>query len=177
MRAIGLGLVALALAGCGGGAYDWRAAAGGGAGLPQVAMAPTGETVVPPGRGAKRALAVRTFVAAPGGENGGWTEVEGARCTVTAGDFLDTTVATPTRILLPDLGPDAPPLRAECETATSWGSDTVAPVFGWPVEGRPNSVARMWWGGGWWWGYQKTGPLHYPDLAIGLVPKPTGAVR
>ena len=43
----------------------------------------------------------------------------------------------PSRLVLPDLGPDAPSLRAECETPTSWGSDTVAPVFSWPAEGRP----------------------------------------
>ena len=166
MRGIGLVLLALALAGCGGGAYDWRSVAGGGAGLPQVAMAPTGETVVPPGRGARRALAVRTFVSAPDG----WTEVAGARCVVTGAPFFRATLVTPSRLVLPDLGPDAPSLRAECETATARGADVVAPVFAWPAEGYPNPAARAWWGGGWWWGFQKSGPLHYPDIAVGLVP-------
>jgi hypothetical protein len=173
MRGIGVALVALALAGCGGGAYDWRSVAGGGAGLPQVAMAPTGETVVPPGRGAREALAVRTFTATPDG----WAEVAGATCVVTAAPFLRATLVTPARLVLPDLGPDAPSLRAECETPTAWGSDTVAPVFAWPVEGRPQPAERAWWGGGWWWGFQKTGPLAYPDLAIGLVPRTKVAKR
>jgi hypothetical protein len=173
MLRIGIALVALALAGCGGGAYDWRSVAGGGGGLPQVAMAPSGEVVVPPGRGAWRGLAVRAFVAAPDG----WQEVTGARCTVTGAPYFRASLVTPSRLVLPDLGPDAPGLRAECETPTSWGSDTVAPVFDWPAEDRPNPVARAWWGGGWWWGFQKTGPLRYPDLAIGLVSRPTEATR
>lgn len=173
MRGMMVALAALALAGCGGGAYDWRSVAGGGAGLPQVAMAPSGETVVPPGRGARRAVAVRTFVGAPGGD---WTEVKGATCTVTAEPFLKATLVTPARLVLPDLGPDAPSLRAECATPTQWGSDVVAPVFHWPAEGRPNGLERAWWGGGWWWGYQKTGPLTYPDIAVGLVPR-TGEAR
>ena len=174
MRRIGVVLVALALAGCGGGAYDWRKVAGPGAGLPEVAMAPAGETVVPPGRGAKRGLAVRTFVAAP---EGGWAEVSGATCVVTGAPYFRATLRTPSRLVLPDLGPDAPVLRAECGTAAAWGADTVAPVFGWPAEGRPNALERSWWGGGWWWGYQKTGPLSYPDLAVGLVPRTERTTR
>jgi hypothetical protein len=165
MRGIGLVLFALVLAGCGG-AYDWRSVAGGGAGLPQVAMATSGETVVPPGRGAWRGLAVRSFVQSPDG----WTEVAGARCVVTGGDFYRASLVTPARLVLPDLGPDAPSLRAECETPTGRGADVVAPVFGWPAEGRPQPATRIWGGGGWWWGFQKSGPLHYPDIAVALVP-------
>lgn len=175
MRGIGIGAaaVALALAGCGGGAYDWRSVAGGGGGLPEVAMAPSAEVVVPPGRGVREGLALRTFVAS--GE--GWDEVTGAICTVTAAPYFRTRVATPVRIVLPDLGPDAPPVRADCETPTSWGSDTVAPAYGWPADRRPQPAARAWWGGGWWWGYEKSGPLRYPDLAVALVPRPAGAGR
>jgi hypothetical protein len=168
MRGIGIALLALALAGCGG-AYDYRNVAGGGSGLPQVAMRPSGEQVVPPGRGAMKGLAVRTFV--PGAD--GWVEVAGARCTVTGVPFFRADVVTPVRLLLPDLGPDAPTLRAECETATAKGYDVSQPVYGWPVEGRPSPAERMWWGGGWWWGYERTGPLHYPDLAVGMRPTAT----
>lgn len=173
MRGIGFAALALTLAGCGGGAYDWRAVAGGGTGLPQVAMAPNEELAVPPGRGAREGLALRTFVAS----GDGWDEVTGAICTVTAAPYFRTRVATPVRIVLPDLGPDAPPLRADCETPTLHGSDVVAPVYGWPAEGRPQPAERAWWGGGWWWGYQKTGPLRYPDLAVGLAPRPGASVR
>jgi hypothetical protein len=168
MRGIGIAALAvalpLALGGCGGGAYQWRAETGGGAGLPQVAMAPSNQAVVPPGRGALRTLAVRSFV--PGRE--GWDEVSGARCRVTGGDLLVADLVTPARLTLPDLGPDAPALRAECEAGTARGAAVVQPVFSWPAEGRPNPVERAWWGGGWWWGFQKTGPLRYPDLAVGL---------
>jgi hypothetical protein len=170
MRGIGVGLTALALvlAGCGGGAYDWRAVEGGGAGLPEVAMTPSEEIIVPPGRGAREGVALRTFVAS--GE--GWSEVTGATCDVTALPYFRTRVRTPVRIVVPDLGPDAPPLRADCETPSSWGSDTVAPVYAWPADRMAGPVARAWWGGGWWRGYQKSGPLRYPDLAVGLVPRP-----
>ncbi len=163
MRAIGIsfGLALLALAGCGG----ERGAAGGGAGLPQVAMRNSNETVVPPGRGVRQmGLALRTFV--PAGE--GWNEIVGSRCQVTAGDLLRADVVTPVRLTLPDLGPDAPPLRADCTSGTLKGAAAVAPAFGWPAEGRPSAAHRIWWGAGWWWGFEKTGPMSYPDLAVAM---------
>jgi hypothetical protein len=164
MGRIGILVAALALAGCGGGAYDWRDVRGGGSGLPQVSMSPSGEQVVPPGRGSLEGLAVRSFV--PGPE--GWNEVSGARCTIKGADLLTATLVTPARLTLPDLGPDAPVLVAACEAGERRGTAAVAPDFSWPVEGRPQPTERAWWGGGWWWGYQKTGPLRYPDLAVGL---------
>jgi hypothetical protein len=163
MRAIGI-VLALALAGCGGGAYDWRKVEGGGAGLPEVAMRPSGAVVVPPGRGVREGLAVRAFL--PGAE--GWTEVAGARCSITGGDFFRAELVTPARLTLPDLGPDAPALRADCASGAARGAAVVEPAFGWPAEGRPAAIHRAWWGGGWWWGFQKTGPMRYPDLAVGM---------
>ena len=80
--------------------------------------------------------------------------------------YFDATVVTPVRLTLPDLGPDAPILRAECENGAQRGQAAVAPSFSWPVEGRPSAGQRVWWGGGWWWGFQKTGPMRYPDLAV-----------
>lgn len=164
MRAIGI-VLALALAGCAGQAYDWRAVEGGGGGLPVAAMRANSDVVVPPGRGPLEGLAVRAFVPAPGG---GWTEVPGARCRVEGAPYFDATVVTPVRLTLPDLGPDAPVLRAECEQGTLRGAAQVAPAFSWPEEGRPSAPQRIWWGGGWWWGFQKTGPMRYPDLAVAL---------
>jgi hypothetical protein len=165
MRAIAMGL-ALGLAGCGGQAYDWREVEGGGSGLPAAAMRASSEVVVPPTRGPLEALAVRTFV--PGDGPGGWDQVEGATCQVTGAPYFDATVVTPVRLTLPDLGPDAPALEATCTHGTLGGRAAVAPVFSWPAEGRPSAPARIWWGGGWWWGFQKTGPMRYPDLAIAL---------
>ena len=112
------------------------------------------------------ALAVRAFV--PAADADGWNEIEGARCRVTGGDFFSADVVTPARLTVQDLGPDAPPLRADCSSGTLTGSAAVGPAFGWPVEGRPGAVHRIWWGGGWWWGFQKTGPMRYPDLAVAL---------
>ena len=129
-----------------------------------MAMQPSGGTIVPPGRG-RLALAVRTFV--PLAE-GGWEEVAGARCRVTGGAFFRADVVTPVRLVVPDLGPDAPPLAAECATATLRGSDAVPPVFSWPMDRWPSAAARVWWGGGWWSGSGKSGPMRYPDLAVAL---------
>ncbi|HRO09933.1 hypothetical protein [Amaricoccus sp.] len=165
MRAMWIAL-ALGLAGCGGQAYDWRAMEGGGAGLPVVTMRSAPEMVVPPTRGPLRTLAVRTFV--PGTEVDGWDEVTGATCRVEGAPYFSATVLTPVRLALPDLGPDAPALVATCEKGTLRGQAGVEPAFSWPEEGRPSAPQRIWWGGGWWWGFQRTGPLHYPDLAVSL---------
>jgi len=165
MRAIWIGLV-IGLAGCAGEAYDWRSMEGGGAGLPVAAMRSSSEVVVPPTRGPLETLALRTFV--PGTGDGGWDEVEGVTCRVEGAPYFEATVVTPVRLALPDLGPDAPPLQASCERGTLSGQAAVAPAFRWPAEGRPSAPERVWWGGGWWWGFQKTGPLRYPDLAVAL---------
>ncbi len=164
MRGIGI-VLALGLAGCGGITdYPWEGPIGGGKRLPVVAMQSSRDVVVPPGRGKPLALAVRAFV--PGAE--GWQEVTGARCRVTGGEFFRADLIAPARLIVPDLGPDAPVLRAECSGDGAAGAAAVAPVFGWPEEGRPAAVHRIWWGGGWWWGFEKTGPMRYPDLSVGM---------
>ena len=153
-----------AVAGCGGGGYQWTGASGGGRGLPEVSMRASASAVVPPGRDAPEALALRAFVPGPDG----WSEVAGARCGVTGGDYFRAEVVTPVRLVVPDLGPDAPPLRADCASGTTRGAAIVYPAFSWPAEGRPGPAQRVWWGGGWWWGLQKSGPMRYPDLAVGM---------
>ena len=165
MRAISMGL-ALMLAGCAGEAYDWREMEGGGAGLPVAAMRASSEVVVPPTRGPREALAVRTFV--PGSGAGGWDEVAGVTCRVEGAPYFGATVVTPVRLTLPDLGPDAPVLAADCESGTLRGTGGVSPSFSWPEEGRPSAPTRFWWGAGWWWGYEKTGYMSYPDIAVAL---------
>ena len=113
-----------------------------------------------------RALAVRTFV--PGDGPGGWDEVEGVTCRVEGAPYFGATVVTPVRLTLPDLGPDAPVLAGLLRARGLRGQAAVAPAFSWPAEGRPSAPVRIWWGGGWWWGFQKTGPMRYPDLAVAL---------
>jgi hypothetical protein len=154
----------LTLAGCGGGDYQLGSPHGGGGGLPEVRLAASTGEVVPPGRGAEMAVALRSFV--PGSD--GWQEVTGARCVVTGGSFYRAVVVTPVRLILPDLGPDAPPLRADCETSTARGSAVVAPAFSWPADRHASGPRRAHWGGGWWYGFQRSGPMSYPDLAVGL---------
>lgn len=165
MRAI-WSMLALVAAGCTGQVYDWPAVKGGGRDLPVAAMRSSGEVIVPPGRGPLMGLAVRAFV--PGAEPGSWDEVPGATCRVEGAPYFGATVVTPVRLTLPDLGPDAPALQAECQQGTLRGQAAVAPDFSWPAEGRPYPGQRIWWGGGWWWGFQKTGPMRYPDLAVAL---------
>ena len=166
MRRIGLAAgLALALAGCGVGSdYQLGSPHGGGRGLPAVRLANAESVVVPPGRGPELALALRSFVASPDG----WQEAPGATCRVAGGDYLGGQVVTPVRLVLPDLGPDAPTLTAECQSGTLRGTAAVAPDFSWPADTLASPPARSWWGGGWWWGYQKSGPVRYPDLAVGM---------
>ena len=119
MRAIGI-VLALALAGCAGEAYDWRSGRG-----RRGRAAGGGDARRLGGGGAAGArtaagLAVRAFV--PGSGPGGWDEVPGARCRVEGAPYFGATVVTPVRLTLPDLGPDAPVLRAECEQGTLRGA-------------------------------------------------------
>lgn len=165
MRRMGLFVAAaLTLAGCGGGGYELLGPQGGGNGLPAVTMRANEGVVVPPGRGAQKALALRTFTPTADG----WQEAPGAQCTVVAGDYFTATVVTPVRLLLPDLGPDAPQIRADCTLGTAKGAAAVAPAFSWPAEGHASPPARVAYSGGWWYGFQKSGPLSYPDLSVGL---------
>ena len=160
MRWIGT-VAMLALAGCAG----WGGPAGGGRGLPEMAMSPRADWIVPPGRG-RSALAVRAFVP---GADGAWQEVAGARCRVTGEPYFRADLVTPARLLLPDLGPDAPALKAECSSGTARGAAAVPPVFAWEATGG-NWAQRVVWGAGWWRGFEATGPMRYPDLAVGMRP-------
>jgi hypothetical protein len=160
MRRIGLAAT-LVLAGCvgyGGGTT------GGGRGLPEVAMTAQADWIVPPGRG-RSALAVRAFVPGPDG----WDEVAGARCRVAGAPFFRADLVTPARLVLPDLGPDAPVLVADCAAGEARGRDTVPPAFAWQRTGG-TWAQRVNFGGGWWRGFEASGPMRYPDLAIGMRP-------
>ena len=162
MGRIGFGVLGLlALAACG---DTGIRGSGSGTDLPLVEMKPNAAQIVPPGRW-KTDLAVRAFV--PDAE-GGWVEMPGSRCRVSGGDYFTADLVTPARLVLPDLGPDAPQLVANCTNGQLAGQAVVQPAYGWPEEGRPSGVRRAGWGGGWWWGYEKTGPLVYPDLAVAL---------
>jgi hypothetical protein len=110
-------------------------------------------------------LGVRTWVRAP---DGTITETPGA-CRIEEGAF-GAEMATPGRLVIPDLGPDAPTIVATCTSGALAGSNAVEPAFGWAGNGG-SAPERVAWGGGWWWGGVRTGPMRYPDLDVGLQPR------
>ncbi len=136
---------------------------GGGRGLPITRAFASQEEVTPPGRGLT-GLAVRTYVQGPDGAS---VEVAGAACRVSGGGF-EATLTTPGRFVLPDLGPDAPALKAECRSGTLAGVAAVAPSYAWADDGG-NAAERVVWGLGWTYGYAEVGPMRYPNLRVGLV--------
>lgn len=154
----------LALAGCAGGdvAGYGPAVRGGGGHLPATRAEARQDVVTPPGR-RELGVPVRTFALQTDGTT---VEIKGAVCKVTSG-ALEAAMATPGRLLLPDLGPDAQPVRADCVAGSLAGAAIAPPVFGWPVDGG-NPPQRAAWGLGWTFGYQKQGPLSYPDISVEL---------
>jgi hypothetical protein len=161
-------LAVLAVAGCAGGGlfeYDVRVPGGGG-GLPETRAVARADRVVPPGR-RELGLGVRTFVADASGEP---VEVSGATCRIRAGD-LRAVLAAPGRLLIEDLGPDAPLIVADCSDGVMAGTGTAAPDFAWE-QGGGNSFDRFVWGGGGWWGGYRTGPMLYPDINVVLSARP-----
>lgn len=163
MRLLMIGLV-LVLGGCAeGGLMGYsREVTGGGRGLPATRMAQNDTLIVPAGRG-DVGFAVRSFTAGPDGDLG---EVAGVTCEF-AGGGLAARVVTPARLVLPDLGFDAPTLSATCASATSRGAAVVPPVFAW-ANGGGNPVQRAVWGGGGAPGGAEAGPLRYPNVDVVL---------
>jgi hypothetical protein len=157
---------ALGLAGCAmGGVAGYRPpVVGGGAGLPVTVARASTDVVTPPGRG-MLGLAVRSYQRTATGEP---AELP-ATCAIEAGAF-EAQMVTPGRLVIPDLGPDAPAITAVCTAGPLAGRNSVAPAFRWASTGGmpPERVA---WGLGWWWGGTKSGPMRYPDLDVGLLPR------
>lgn len=154
---------ALALAGCAGGDIAGYSPSLSTGGLPVTRAVARQDVVTPPGR-RDLLVPVRTFAAQP---DGGRVEIEGAVCKITAGSF-EVAMATPGQLSIPDLGPDAPAIRADCAAGGLAGAAIAPPVFSWPSEGG-NPPQRALWGLGWTYGYQKQGPLGYPALQVDLT--------
>ena len=102
-------------------------------------MSASQAVVVPPGRDADEALALRTFVAGPDG----WQQVDGARCRVTGGDYFPRAGRDPCAS-----GPARP--RPRCAAAarrlrvrTARGAAVVAPYFPWPAGDVRALAARV----------------------------------
>lgn len=154
---------ALALAGCAGGDIAGYSPSLSTGGLPVTRAVARQDVVTPPGR-RDLLVPVRTFAART---DGGRVEIEGAVCKITAGSF-EVAMATPGRLSIPDLGPDAPAIRADCVAGGLAGAAIAPPVFSWPSAGG-NPPQRALWGLGWTYGYQKQGPLGYPALQVDLT--------
>jgi hypothetical protein len=169
MRAIVTGALIVALAGCGFG--PGGATTGGGRGLPEVRAMATDVKWLPPGR-EPTGFAVRSFAPGPDGD---LVEVAGANCVVTA-DVYRAEIVTPTRVILPDLGADAPAVRTDCRLGDGLAGAVVGePQFRWDRTGG-NPAERLVWRGGQWWGGPQSGPMRYPDMLVPLRPF-AGAAR
>lgn len=164
MRGWTMAAAALALAGCAEGELVGYgpAVVGGGRGLPVTRAEARPDLMTPPGR-RDLALAVRSFAAGP---DGAQDEIAGATCRISAGAF-SAALVTPGRLIIPDLGPDAPAIRADCDLGDLRGAGAVAPVFSWS-RGGGNPPQRVAWGLGWTYGYEAMGPTGYPNLGVVL---------
>lgn len=132
------------------------------------------QVVVPGGRftaiQGEAALTVRAMLP----DNGG--EVVGAKCTVTS-SLYTATLTTPSRLVVPNFGPQSPELFFDCRAGTLAGSARVAIVTTWrdgAWAGYPGfgpGPYGPWAGGPWGWGsgYPVSS---YPNVRV--IMHPTG---
>ena len=135
------------------------------------------QVVVPGGRfeavQGEAGLLVRTFVETPAAER---LEVVGATCDIVS-SLYSARVVTPSRLVVPNFGPQSPQLTATCRADKLSGSGTTRIVTRW--QQPPGYWGYPWypgWGGGPWgwgggpWGWGGPGfPIsEYPDLRISL---------
>jgi hypothetical protein len=156
MKSLSIATALLVLAGCSG--MMPRT----GPGTNEVVMKNAAGAFAPPARGYDR-IPMRSFRPDAAG---GWIDSPGATCLLRAGAYRARLV-TPAVLLMPDLGPDAPVITADCAQGTLRGRDVVAPAYVWPEEGRPSVPSRIAYGG-WWFGFQESGPMTYRDIAVGM---------
>jgi hypothetical protein len=117
------------------------------------------------------ALIVRTFLPSEGNVR---QEVVGAECDV-ASSLYRTRVVTPSRLVVPNFGPQSPELLLNCRAAERTGSASVEIVtrwrsvpgywgyagYGYPGYGYP------WGWGGWGWGAPPGYPVSdYPNVNV-----------
>ena len=166
MRAIGMVVALAALAGCSNGAYQ----------LPTVRGRRRGAA-----GGVDAGVARRGGAAGPGaGEGAGGADLRAGGGRLVGGDrralprlraatSSSTTVVTPVRRdSCPTSGRTRRCWRRIARAGRCGARRRWRPSFSWPEEGRPSAPTRFWWGGGWWWGYEKTGYMSYPDIAVAL---------
>jgi hypothetical protein len=112
------------------------------------------------------ALFVRTFLPAEGDER---REVVGATCRIVSSIYA-TELVTPSRLVVPNFGPQSPQLTATCTAGELSGTGGTRIVtrwqqspWGWGYPG-PGIYPGVW--GGWGW-YEPSYPISdYPDLIV-----------
>lgn len=133
------------------------------------------QVVVPGGKftavQGEAALTVRTILPDDGGE------VVGAACAVTS-SLYNATLTTPSRLIVPNFGPQSPELFFDCragdlagtariQIATYWRDGAWAGYPG-PYYGGPYG----WGGGPYGWGWGAGYPVsEYPDVRVVMHPK------
>ncbi len=119
-------------------------------------------------------LLVRTFV----DEGDQRREVIGADCDIVSSLYAARLV-TPSRLVVPNFGPQSPQLTATCRTGNLNGSGTIGILTRWQQPpgywGYPGGLWRGPWGDPWGWGGGPWGwggpgyPIsEYPDLFVTL---------
>jgi hypothetical protein len=154
MRSLAI-VTALALAGCAGGVPEER----------QTVVSGTRFDAVQ----GEAAFVVRTFLPDEAGER---REVVGARCTVTS-SLYETEVVTPSRLVVPNFGPQSPEIAVACAAGELAGSGTARIVTRWREApgywGSPWGFYRPYaWG---WYGGPGYPISDYPDLAVVMRPQ------
>lgn len=112
-------------------------------------------------------LTVRTFLPESGGTRG---EVIGADCTVLT-SLYSARLVTPSRLVVPNFGPQSPEITVDCKAGALTGSATVRVFTNWQYAPGPWGPYGGYYGpyGPWGWGGAAGYPLsEYPDVAVTL---------
>lgn len=111
------------------------------------------------------ALVVRTFLPPQGNTR---EEVLGAQCDV-ASSLYTTRVVTPSRLVLPNFGPQSPELLVTCRAGERTGSANVRIITRWQSApgywGYPGYGSPWGWGG-WGWGAPGYPVSDYPNVNV-----------
>ena len=116
------------------------------------------------------AFFVRSFLTPEGGDR---REVVGATCTITS-SIYSTEVVTPSRLVVPNFGPQSPELTATCKADDLAGTGGTRIITRWQQSpwgwGYGSPGPWGWgpaWGPGWGWNDGPAYPVSdYPDLIV-----------
>ncbi len=116
-------------------------------------------------------LFVRTFLPAEGDER---REVVGATCRIVSSLYA-TELVTPSRLVVPNFGPQSPQLTATCTAGDLSGTGGTRIVtrwqqspWGWGYAGGPWGWGPGWGPGAGWYGGPAYPVSDYPDLIVSM---------